>query len=629
MGANCSSQPPPLVEVSGPHSKILVPAGIPLTIQPSKHSPDGSYIPIGPQRPKRRQNRLGLGPASSNFASDDSLDDRGFRSPHLHRRAPVYPRAGSPGIMSMEAFGPARRGRGLKGGRRGMRRVMRGYGKEPDDDFSPKPYASAPEFGYEHGGEIPQRAAFQRGMGSPLPEGGLDGPGAPGGMGGLAGMPNSFQNPQFAHAPGYQAVPAQGVGLQGQPIGPQAQAQPQPQVRLAASLGANNLNVVPGGVHAVDPATIPQQPVRANTVSQPKPRSKPHSVTHEPQLNAEGGPWIPGDPFLDACACHTSCKCRAGHRVAYRQKDEDGHTKSGFIRYIPTEQLGMECHGHGGTARACHCDDKDRNKMYKDAGEECAAARRENQETKKNVERMSKKFDQMENLLRGLNIRGLEIRDESPSGVVPGGMPGQMNRGVRAAPWMETTSHGNPRVNARHPLDGYNARQFGTPGNVAFRDPRFHEIMPGLQDMRGFAGGEHMDGLSVDSEFRDMHHGMGHGINSRRHSMQDMMGQPRRRGGHSAPPRQTRNLGRGGLGSRQPYAEDIDVNFTDIDMGVRGRNKSRPAREFDSIDVGENWETEGSFSPGENYMQCSNVIFQIPISMIMVEEDGIEAARWT
>ncbi|KAF2686381.1 hypothetical protein K458DRAFT_387389, partial [Lentithecium fluviatile CBS 122367] len=341
------SHPPPLIEISGPRNKVLVPAGTSFSVNPPippiyhrvLEPYLGDYFPRGRPRDRERGRQR-----------DTYRERERYRGRDRRRRPLTEDDTVTSSEMSFGDGPPmqGRRGtrRGPDGGGRmhmGMPMTMRrgpprrpsrpppnAYMMDPSDPRA----RSAPDLpmGYAYPGAGP-RGPLRRGM-SPNLVRGMDG-GDMGRSADMGGNPYAFQTGR---------VPTPGMGRTHTPL-----AMPQQGRRPVRPPG---LNDIPMGAYAAGtPHSPPHLPARANTEPPTSSRLNRRQGPGK-KVGPSGQEWIQGDPFLDACTCTTNCTCRKGQRVLYRSQAQDGdgegNGKNGWgeIRYVLKDDLGRDCGDH-------------------------------------------------------------------------------------------------------------------------------------------------------------------------------------------------------------------------------------------------------------------------------------------
>ncbi|KAF2204281.1 hypothetical protein GQ43DRAFT_494909 [Delitschia confertaspora ATCC 74209] len=332
MGANCSHPPPPLVEISGPgRSKILIPPGAAITYDPHAISP----------RPYRRL--PSLSPPRGRSRIRRYSYDRGCYNGGGDREA-YYDWGGYDGIRGGEGgySGKERGYEGIRGGygggERGYDEIRGGEGRPPKGGGR----HHSGGYGGKRGYGVPPKYTSAPRMG---PGGMMTPPPTP-----LSPRPGATGSGYFAQPPGgiggggaagrrHSIAPGGGVGMS-VPMGAYA-AQNGSRPTLPQPHNHSQPQFHGGRGHIASPVDA----ARLNRRSPPAAHATGGSGGHNG--DSGGQEWIPGDPFLDACVCGTTCTCRKGHRVVYRHRKDDGNTEGGEIRYLAKDAIGRNCDGTG------------------------------------------------------------------------------------------------------------------------------------------------------------------------------------------------------------------------------------------------------------------------------------------
>ncbi|KAF2027583.1 hypothetical protein EK21DRAFT_114671 [Setomelanomma holmii] len=347
MGTAHSSIPPPLVEVSAPGGRVLVPPYTHFSVHPPKHG-DPVYRPRSrPQRRPRPRPDIVIEEDDENW-SEESMEGMG-----------MSPRMG---------MGVGRRGMGMDGGGFGGMGGMgmgRGRGARPMYEMDGRP-RSAPEMMGGYPG---------MGMGMPphMGPGGM-GPGGMGGMGGpgMAGPGMEGKGGMQEPPPGYSSMPSmpqypgpRGGGMPGQnpyayqpqhapPSPPSSTGAPSEKLPRRPSRRPPSVNEhIPMGAYA----KVDKSPRLSRSRTEPTTAERlSRGQSDSRRVGPSGKEWLKGDDFLDACTCTTGCTCREGHRVLYRARDDPVDSdsdysarpryKAGEIRYILKSKLGQDCGDH-------------------------------------------------------------------------------------------------------------------------------------------------------------------------------------------------------------------------------------------------------------------------------------------
>ncbi|OAK97206.1 hypothetical protein IQ06DRAFT_358567 [Phaeosphaeriaceae sp. SRC1lsM3a] len=469
--SNCT--PPPLVEVSAPGGRIMVPPHTALTVHPSRRRmpPRGMYeMYDGDEGDSESEESVSVGIVPTRRAFGRGSDARGLggrpRSVPLMRGG-----YGSPGMWSG----------GLGGGGPGMNIGM-GMGP-PGAQMLGNPTAhhammpSSPDLppGYSSMTHLPPR--YSAGGGMPMPP---TGAAAPPGTG-QGQVPNPYSYAQ--------------------PGSPHSTASSTPHRRR--SPGAHEH--IPLGAFAKSAAPATPKIPRAHTSPAERINRKP-SGGHE---------WLKGDSFLDACICTPSCPCREGHRVLYRSRKDNGGSGDeggygqGEIRYILKKDLGRNCGDHSACREGEGAGSEEEGKSSKNKEKEQKKEDKRRKEEMKGLkedllEALDERFEKMRK--RG-SVRGSRsskagsVGMGSPrpafaglGGAFPGmGLGGQgANAGVGPAgldPRMGDGMGGMPMmgmgVNMPATLGGGNPYTTNMPGqNMAQRPSGMPHLMAGARPMR-------------------------------------------------------------------------------------------------------------------------------------------------
>ncbi|KAF2112680.1 hypothetical protein BDV96DRAFT_602065 [Lophiotrema nucula] len=493
MGNAYSRNAPPLVEVSGPRSKILIPAGSSFSFHPP-HDRDrdrGRHRYAEPSRYYPRRAHRGRSPPFTDITGDTEDLDIGVGRRRGFDDAPFEQDLGE-----MRGMRPRRRGMGM-GPMRGMGAADEYY----DEDMGMGGgFAGMPAMGGQYaypGVGVGGGLGMAGGVGmAPMPGvAPMRQPGIAAGLGGVGmglggnGLGGVAANPYAAFPPGYGATGAplqQGMPMPMQQGMPMQQPQPQPfniglqpqfgsqthlpprRVRTAPPAHGNDEEIVIDGAHHAEQPRRGQVPRRGVSFD---------SATNRHRNPANDFPreWVEGDPFLDACICPVECECRTGRRARFRKKLDDGRMESGTIRYEPGYRDGRPCRNgctsHGVIDRKC----KDRT----DGGakEACEATMRE---SRKGIRSLRKDMDKLGAMFQEMMMGNPEMT-EMPPGLRGGRMSGMMPHGANI-PGMAL---GMNARRDRRPLPGMGMHDFqreedmegfGAPpgmGMAGFGDPDF------------------------------------------------------------------------------------------------------------------------------------------------------------
>ncbi|KAL6705169.1 hypothetical protein ACN47E_007274 [Coniothyrium glycines] len=352
MGATHST-PPPLVEISAPNGKVLVPPGTAFTVHPPPpppyhrtrsaacgrrpgQGPGPVFLPVGPQTTRRR-GYMGEGSEGSEEGSE-MVVRRGLG---MGMGMGQNTRAGYPPGLE--------RGRGASG---------------MGDGFA---YA---------GGMVPgAMSPNMRGLGM---YGGMGGAGyggmgmadmGPSGVGGFNGMPPLGRPPEYssdpniARFPGGEGPPRYGVnpytsypGLPASP--PSSSRSPSSPGPRPSEKNREDFESVPMGAYTG--AKKSRKPGRSHGKEKVSDQLNRGQFTDR-KVGPSGKEWIKGNDFLDACMCTTNCTCRKSERVLYRKMNrregngsdsEETTYDAGEIRYVLKGDLGRDCGDHSGCKKS-------------------------------------------------------------------------------------------------------------------------------------------------------------------------------------------------------------------------------------------------------------------------------------
>jgi hypothetical protein len=163
--------------------------------------------------------------------------------------------------------------------------------------------------------------------------------------------------------------------------------------------------------------------------------------------------------------CGTTCTCRKGYRVLYRQRHENGNTEGGEIRYVAKDQVGKNCDGSGPGGETEKEKGRKRKKKEKRVREDKGGRRGERDGGPTRDDMMEEYFGQVGEQLANLQ--------DQVGGLAAAGGMGQptQNMGMRAGP-------GGPR--GPDPYDGAYAEMM---------DPRLSNFQTNPQKPRRGMGG--------------------------------------------------------------------------------------------------------------------------------------------
>ncbi|KAH7117862.1 hypothetical protein B0J11DRAFT_617681 [Dendryphion nanum] len=445
MGNNCS-HPAPLIEIQGPRSSIFVASGFSFR-PPHPPHPSRPPPPFPPFPPRHHGGKCQSPSPPSDFSSDSGTIELPRRRSKARKRGVARLRRSprpkpetvegseigdTPGMMHPRVY--AGRVPGIRGGGRGapMYPVDR-PGNDLDSEIGysamlPRMGGDMPGMGSMGGyGPYGDRAC---GMSMDMPQ--ME-PGVPAGMGmGYGGKlmmppPYTAQPPMYGQAPpGYGFSPHLQYGAN---IGGMAVPPAMPVGMAMAPVQPNHVPVVPqhpvplpGNMTRI-PSGAFTQGVTERSNGEPVPtKQKPNARSRRVVAADSGHEWIQGDPFLDACMCTTTCTCRQGHRVLYREQNDDGERMSGEIRYILKNQIGRDCGDHSSCTKAET--EKARAEI------ETMAARKEAQD---GMRRMAEGMQDIVNRLEKLDVKQNNASPPLPS-VLPNLAGGQPTAPLPARP---------------------------------------------------------------------------------------------------------------------------------------------------------------------------------------------------
>lgn len=215
-----------------------------------------------------------------------------------------------------------------------------------------------------------------------------------------------------------------------------------------------------------------------------------HPPPHRPNaVNPTGQEWISGDPYLDACVCGTTCTCRKGYRVLYRQRHENGNTEAGEIRYVAKDTVGRNCDGSGVPGVEIENKEKERKRKKKERRQR---EKEENERMKREHDDGPTRSEILERMQMEMEERLAQLEDMAGGGgELPPPGPGLSGggRGGRGPPrggppygggYPEMMS-GPPGYDAHPPKPNYGPR--GNPGGMrGGPDGPMYSQMPDMAD---------------------------------------------------------------------------------------------------------------------------------------------------